>query len=269
MSDIRCLTDYPLLDDVDFIIDNEQEEIDNTKEDEDSYKGDYMNMSPNELGLIFVSTRNDNDFTKLYNVIKNTLYKNIIKVVGSNKDDVETVIDTTMLYVYFNIEKFDINKSTFCTWVHMIAKSAALNHINRFKKNNNVCSIDFSDLYDSSVMVDDADQYTDSCTSPYICEDDGFVDIVYDKGKYKVYDIENVIVEFFDVVTSCIDDLPKIKRNTLIHRLINNKTIKETSNLTGASCTSVKRYYSDGKKRIIDCIKNEHSALYEMMKDMY
>lgn len=272
MTDIRSLCDCPLLDEVEFYQDEKEIDInDNTKEKEKEYKGDYRKQSPNELGLIYVATRKDSDFTKLYNVIKRTLYKNIIRMVGTNRDDIETVVDTTMLYVYRNIEKFDINKSNFCVWVHGIAKNAARNYINRSgMKNNNVYSTDFSDLYDSSVMLDDSDSVADTNISPsYVSEDEGFVDIVYNNGVYTVYTIEDVLSNFFDSIQLCINKMPDIKKQTFKERFINNRTIKDTADVVGVSGTSVKRYYAEGKCNIIDYLKKKRPELYNMMKDIY
>ena len=151
MQNIFSIDDCPLLDDVDFLQhkEDDEENDENEYESEKTHKQDdgYLKMSPSELGLIYISTRKDTDFTKLYNVIKKTLYKNVIKVVGKNRDDIETVIDMTMMYVYLNIDKYDVNKSNFCAWVHGIAKNTALNHINRFGHNNpNMHSTDFSEF---------------------------------------------------------------------------------------------------------------------------
>lgn len=269
MATIESLADCPLLEDVNFFNTDEEVLIDDNNVPE--YKGDYRKKSPNELGLIFAMSKKDDDFTKLYNVIKKTLYKNIVRIVGCNRDDIEYVADSTMLCVYFNIDKFNINKSSFCTWVHTIAKNIAINYINRSgHKNNNVYSTDFSDLYDSSVVVDDQDPYVEEhCSSSYISESEGFIDIVYTDGTYKVYTVDDVIEDFFSVVYKCIDDMPKIKKDTFIERFINNKTIKDTATQMGISNTSVKRYYHDGKSNIVDCIKNHRPELYEMMKELY
>jgi RNA polymerase sigma factor (sigma-70 family) len=203
--------------------------------------------------------------------MKCILYKNIVKIVGCNRDDVECVTDSTMLCVYLNIDKFDINKSSFCTWVHTIARNVAINYIERSgHKNNNVYSTDFSDLYDSSIMVDDQDSYTEeNCSPSYINNDDSFIDIIYDNGVYKVYTIEDVIADFFSVINSCIENLPSLKRDTFVERFINNRTIKDTAQLLGVSNTSVKRYYQDGMLNVVRCIKRDHPELYEMMKDLY
>lgn len=270
MSNIFSIDSCPLLDDVDFLQCEENDiEIEENDKKTKEFKSDYWKKNPNELGLTYISTRSDVDFTKLYNVIKRTLYKNVIKVVGTNRDDVETVIDVTMMYVYLNIEKYDFNKSNFCAWVHGIAKNAALNHVNRFGHNNpNFVNVDFSEIYDSSVMVDD-DTVENNTSPSYICEDEGFIDIVYDNGNYKVYTLEDVLSEFFNLIRDCIDDMSVLKKDVLAERLINNKTIKDTANKLGISNTSVKRYYSDGKQHIIDCVKKQHPELYEMMKDIY
>lgn len=268
MAVIESLTDCPLLDDVNFF--NDEEEVIKDTEKKPDYTGDYNLKSPSELGLIYIATRNEQDFTKLYNALKKRLYKNIINIVGTNRDDIETVVDTTMLYVYFNIEKFDVNKSNFSTWVYYIAKSMALNYINRSGfKNNNVCSIDFSELYDSSVMIDDDYIPEDNISPSYVAKDDSFIDIVYDKGKYKVYTLEDVLADFFGVIHNCIDNMPDIKKEAFRERLINNKTVKDTANKIGVSNTSVKRYYSDGKNAVINCIKNDHPELFDMMKELY
>lgn len=269
MNNIESLTDCPLLENVKFFDVDDEIMTDDVHVTE--YKGDYRKKSPNELGLTFVASRKEEDFTRLYNVIKHTLYKNIVKIVGCNRDDIECVADSTMLCVYLNIDKFDVNKSSFCTWVHTIAKNIAINYIARSgHKNNNVYSTDFSDLYDSSVVVDDQDSYTEEYCSPsYIDDEDGFIDIVYDKGVYKVYTIEDVIDTFFSVIYSCIEDLPSVKKDTFVERFINNRTIKETAQRLGVSATSIKRYYQDGIHKVVGCIKQEHPELYEMMKDLY
>lgn len=269
MQNIFSIDDCPLLDDVDFLQNEDESEECDERDNEihTEHQHEYMKMSPSELGLIYISTRKETDFTKLYNVIKKTLYKNVIKVVGKNRDDVETVIDMTMMYVYRNIDKYDINKSNFCTWVHGIAKNTALNHINRFGHNNpNVISTDFSDLYDSSIMVEDE---VEPGTSSYINEDEGFIDIVYNRGAYKVYMLEDVLDDFFGVIDACIHKMPSQKREAFMERFINNRTIKDTANIVGISGTSVKRYYNDGKQSVVDCIKKDHPELYEMMKDIY
>lgn len=271
MQNIFSIDDCPLLDDVDFLQhkEDDEENDENEYESEKTHKQDdgYLKMSPSELGLIYISTRKDTDFTKLYNVIKKTLYKNVIKVVGKNRDDIETVIDMTMMYVYLNIDKYDVNKSNFCAWVHGIAKNTALNHINRFGHNNpNMHSTDFSELYDSSVMVEDE---IEPGVSPYVNEDEGFIDIVYNSGTYKVYMLEDVIDDFFGVIDTCINKMSSQKKEAFIERFINNRTIKDTADIVGISGTSVKRYYSDGKQNIVDCIKKDHPELYEMMKDVY
>ena len=269
MQTIFSIDDCPLLDDVDFL--QCEEDCDDHDECEDKKsqesRSDYMKMSPSELGLIYIATRKDTDFTKLYNVIKKTLYKNVIKVVGKNRDDIETVIDMTMMYVYLNIDKYDVNKSNFCSWVHGIAKNTALNHINRFGHNNpNMHSTDFSELYDSSIMTEEE---IEPGVSPYVNEDEGFIDIVYNRGTYKVYMLEDVLDDFFDVIDTCINQMSSQKRETFVQRLINNRTIKDTANIVGISGTSVKRYYNDGKQNVVDCIKKDHPELYEMMKDIY
>jgi RNA polymerase sigma factor (sigma-70 family) len=266
MADIRDLVDYPLLDEVDFCTDVEDNE-DNEYEDYE-FKCDCVNKSPNELGLIFAMSHNEIDFERLYNVIKKRLYKNISKIVGTNKDDIETVIDSTMLDVYFNIDKFDNNKSSFYTWVYIIARCKALKYIKK-ARNNNIYSTDFSDLYDSSVMVDDADDSTNNCLPSYVTEDEGFVDIVYDNGVYKVYQFDDVIDDFFGVIYRCINDMSPLKKETFVSRFINNRTVKETADDIGVSNTTIKRYYSEGKKGIVCCIKNDHPELYEMMKEIY
>jgi RNA polymerase sigma factor (sigma-70 family) len=224
-----------------------------------------------DLAMIFAKSRSDIDFTKLYNVIKKRLYSHIKKIVGTNPDDVNTVLDNTMIVIYFNIDKYNPTKSKFHTWMYTIARNEAIDYMRREEiRNGNIVSTDFSDLYDSSILIDD-NVYGDS-TEPlsYVTEDEGFVDIVYDnKLNCTIYTKDLVVDTFFNLVDDAIEKLPSANQKILEERLFLNKKINDVAIVLGFNSRRVKRYYTNGKKFIREYIKDSNPHVYELIKEIY
>lgn len=256
-----------LLDDVS---DYDEVEVDVDTSDDVVIDKDYTFKNLVELAETFAMTRSEKDFTNLYNASKKRLCKHIRKIVGINNDDINTVLDNTMILIYCNIDKYDSDKSKFHTWMYTIARNEAISYLRKGAiHNSNIIKTDFSDLYDSSVMVDDTIFESNDGPLSYVSEDEGFLDIVYDNGKYITYTKEYAIDTFFGAVRDAISSMSDAHKIVFKERLFKNKKVNDVAMLVGVTDRSVKRYYANSKKMLCDYVISNNPHVYELIKEIY
>lgn len=235
-----------------------------------NYKSCYRSLDISELADVFSKTKSEIDFTRLYNVVKVKLCKHLTKILGNNSDDINTVLDNTMVLVYCNIDSFDSSKSKFYTWVCTVADNEARKYIKRSGfKNSMMVTTDFSELYDSSIMVDESSYESYDGPLGFVNEDEGFLDIVCDKATYTVYTRETAIDAFFSNVYECIEFMPERNKIVLTERLINKRKVEDVAVLIGFTGRSVKRFYVDSKKMLVNHLLLTNPYVYEMIKEIY
>lgn len=81
-------------------------------------------MTLQEMGLLFFRTRQENDFTRVYNRLKPSVYFYLRELVPQ-ADDRNEVIATTFSKVWNKIDQYDPYWN-FSTWVYRIARNEAL-----------------------------------------------------------------------------------------------------------------------------------------------
>lgn len=258
-----------LLDDVsDYDNENDIEMCDDTDSNVEEVECTFVSLV--ELAETFALSRSEADFAKLYNGAKKRLYRHIQKFVGCNADDINTVLDNTMILIYCNIDKYDSDKSRFQTWMYTIARNEAISYLRREGvRNGNIISTDFGDLYDSSVMVEDNSYECSDGPLSYVSEDEGFLDIVWDNNRYITYTKELAINTFFSLVNDALDSMRDVNRIVFNQRVLKDKKVKDVALLIGVADRSVKRYYATSKKDLYDYLVNNNPYVYELIKEVY
>lgn len=189
----------------------------------------------------YIETKREIYFSKLVKIISPYLKSFIINIL---KDEYATdeVLNTTLCNIYNNLERFDIEKGSFNTWICTIAKNNSLNYLKHNKKmiNETCIGISYDKEYD-------------------ICDDMMLVD-----NDIIIYDRERAFSDFYDASVRCIELLPVEYKVYVREQLINNKSVETIAIENSVPVTSLKNWLRIGKMMLREIIVSKYGNLYEI-----
>lgn len=221
-------------------------------------KGPKKEKNIQKLAIQFITDPSETNFGLLCERINWGLRSYIFKIVKDNEATTE-VITKTFENIYYKRDQFNPEIAQFSTWMYRIARNNALKYIQERKIHASRLSIDFEDLYDSTIGAD-ANQQTQ--TDSYSVSGD--INVVYSNGEYVTYDKEKILSDLYDASISCIDDLPDNLKVVMKDRLVNEKKIDDIAIDNMIPLSSVKNWLRRGKVELQNIIKNKYPDLYDM-----
>jgi len=162
-------------------------------------------LSLQEMGLQFFESRNEKDFTRVYNRLKPSISYYLRELVPQ-MDDRNEVIATTFSKVWNKIEQYDPYWN-FSTWVYRIARNEALLFHRGRKK-----TYSYESMEEKGINMES--KLTTYHESDYDFEEDP-VDSLYDQA------------------VTAIDNLPEIYKTVLTLREIQKKKYEEIAEELG------------------------------------
>ena len=168
--------------------------------------------------LIRKSQKGDKDaFTQLILIIKNDLYK-IAKAKTTNEEDIQDIIQETMLDAYKNIKRLkDTNK--FKAWIIKILLNNCNKYYRKKYKNNEIYDNYDIEFYKESIKYDNSQQLIDDTLD------------FYEMIKSLKYEERIIILLYYgeSYTTREISSILNIKENTIKTKLVRSREkIKKT-----------------------------------------
>lgn len=212
-----------------------------------------------KLAEKYISSKNPDDFGKLYFRIKYGLRTYIFSIV-KNSDYVDDVESIVLEKVWKNIHMYDPYKARFSTWLYKIAYFDSIQYITRKTRKHNILTEDIRDLYVTTLV---GDNYTTSNT--IIFQED--FDFVVNNDEYIKVNKADIAKDLFDASINCISDLPEIYGFILSEKLVKEKTIIQIAEDNNIPVTTVKNRLFHGKRMLKEQLLKKHKNLYMQYKD--
>ena len=152
-------------------------------------------------------------------------------------------------------DKYDSEKAKFSTWLYTICRNLCLCEINRVKKDNYVPT-DISDLYDSTLLANNA-AISSTDSTQYIVED----------GELIANSKDDIVSMMYNSSLNEIKNLGGTYTTILTMKLLKDMKIKDIAEELNMNESTVKNYLYKGKEMIQEIMKKQYKSLYDMYID--
>jgi RNA polymerase sigma-70 factor (ECF subfamily) len=189
-----------------------------------------------EQEKIFVQRTGGKDFTSLYK----KYYPKLIYYTSKMCNDpqkAEDISTDSFLAAFEKIEKYDIERAQFSTWLFTIAKNLALQSLKTDKKS---ISLDVEYDNEGTTMKD------------FITEEEG------DHNKHDVADKKAAIM------IKHIEKLKEPYKSVIEMREIKKMSYKDISDTLGKNLSTIKSQIRNGRAILVKATENEFKVLDEM-----
>lgn len=186
-----------------------------------------------ELTENFLSTRSEEDFTKLFYRIKPGLSSYVYKIV-KDRDAAEDITINTLTKLWTKIDQYN-PKYQITTWVYRIAFNESLGWIN---SRNKKTSLDY--LSDFGIEVNTGG---------------GLEDLILEYDQRTEQDFleeEDELIETYTNALKAMQDLKSTYKDIVVDRLVNNLKYEEIASKYGISLQTVKNRIRRGKALIAE-----------------
>lgn len=215
----------------------------------------------NKLAILFISEPTDHNFENLMKRVQWGLRSFMYKIL-KDRDAVEDCLSRTMENIYFNRNKFDVERGKFSTWMYKIAYYNCLKYINDEFGYNSLESKTEKQIYDS---VESGDTYVSGTDDTDLSN---IFDIVFENGECVTYGRERILNDIYDASVKCMSRLPDNLRIVLIERYIKKKRIDDIAMDNKIPVTSVKNWLRRGIQELDRELQETSPELYRMYTEL-
>lgn len=203
----------------------------------------------------FYMSRSKEDFQNLYIRLYWGLKTYISnKFLNNNMEDSDDVVASVMEKIWTKIDMYDPVKANFSTWIYKVAMNDSLLYLkNRNKISSRMVDTDVSDLYSSTLISGNADNFIIQEECDYKVNDDVFEKLTYGE----------IIDNIYDVSISCINKLPDNYKLALQEKLINKKSIEQIAHDNNIKTTTLVNWLYKGRQALKEMIMTEYKDLYD------
>lgn len=196
-----------------------------------------------KLAETFIKTKNERDFSALYERIRPGLLIHAKNFLAGDENAAEDVVSDALIKAYLKIHQYNPHWN-FSTWVYRIVKNEAMQYI---RKNGNIYSLDAlgGDAMAEKILVADIG-IIDNGISEGATEPNWFID-------------EEPMTQesLYEMATEQIHQLPQLYKDIMIDREINRMKYEDISEKYGLEINTVKTRISRARQKICKTVMTE------------
>ena len=201
-----------------------------------------MQVTLKELGVQYKVSQTERNFNALYAKISPGL-KIYIKRFVKDSDEADDIFSKVISILYNDIHKFDPSKGNISTWLYRIAYVTCMYHWRARKKENKISLSNFNSDEDNGLEDRLFAQF--STENTFMVEEDK-------------KEIDEETKQEHEKVMLALSRLPKLEKEILLERWMNDSKYEEISDKFNIPLHSVKNKISRGKKKF-HAIYNEQN----------